>query len=385
MFDITRAPAANRPTASRPPLRSAMSAASRKPTGCPCGGFCPRCTGHGQALSQPLRASMESGLRTSFADVRVHADEGAAQMAAQARAQAFTIGPDIFFGAGRFAPHTTEGATRLAHELVHVEQQRNGQRDGAPASAPSAEREARELGAAVATGARVNVRSAAPRVMQRDGPESEGSTGPALTPPVGPQLQLDPEIKRMMLQHYIRWWLGTTLVTGDAPSTLPAAPDPDAYSDPEVSADAPTLPSIPGLPPAPIWSQLPLTPPLFAPLPPDSLFLEPDVGSLFSGFGQRGAPVGAGDSEVVFDIYRRNAAIARGLPDLRGMAPRFLQPLIPLTWRRDIAGALTGAAIGAGLNRDYMTPIEVSDQAFQGMTGASTTVIPLPSISFDLD
>jgi len=224
------------------------------------------------------------------------------------------------------------------------------------------------------------VRSAAPRVMQRDGPESEGSTGPALTPPAGPRLQLDPEIERMMLQHYIRWWLGTTLVTGDAPSTLPAAPDPDAYSDPEVSAHAPTLPSIPGLPPASIWSQLPLTPP-----PPDPLFLEPDVGSLFSGFGQRGAPVGAGDSEVVFDIYRRNAAIARGLPDLRGMAPRFLQPLIPLTWRRDITGALTGAAIGDGLKRNYMTPIEVSDQAFQGMTGASTTVIPLPSISFDLD
>jgi len=40
--------------------------------------------------------------------------------------------------------------------------------------------------------------------------------------------------------------------------------------------------------------------------------------------------------------------------------------------------------VGAYLNRDYATPIEVSDRAFQAMTGASTTVVPLPSISFDL-
>lgn len=84
------------------------------------------------------------------------------------------------------------------------------------------------------------------------------------------------------------------------------------------------------------------------------------------------------------EIYRRNQTIARHLPDLRGFAPSFLRPLIPSTWRRDIAGALTGAAVGAYLNRDYMTPIEVSDRAWLGMTGASTTVIPLPSISFDL-
>jgi hypothetical protein len=325
--------------------------------------------------------SMEARLGTSLTDVRVHADARAAQAADRADAHAFTIGSNIFFAAGKFAPHTQEGATRLAHELVHVEQQRAGRRGLAHASRGGAEREARELGAATASGARVTVRGAAPHAMQRDGPESEGSMGPDLTPPAGPQLHLDPEIERLMLQHYIRWWLGTTLVLGDAPTVLPPPADPDTYTEPEAPVG---MAGVPGLTPPPLMSQLPLPPALFAPLPPDPLFLEPDVGSLFSGFGQRGAPVGAGDSEVVFDIYRRNAAIARGLPDLRGMAPRFLQPLIPLTWRRDIAGALTGAAIGAGLKRDYMTPIEVSDQAFQGMTGASTTVIPLPSISFDL-
>jgi len=370
------------------PAGLALSPAPARPLGtCACGGTCSRCAGSGRPLDGALRASMQARLGAPLTDVRVHADaqaQATAGATAGATAHAFTFGSDVFFAAGKFAPNTQEGATRLAHELVHVEQQRRGQRGGALEGERGAEREARELGAASAAGARVTVRAGAPHAIQRDGPDPEGSAGTGLAPSSGPQLHLDPEIERLMLQHYIRWWLGTTLVSGDAPSTLPAAPDPDAYSDPEVFADAPAVPGIPGLPPAPIWSQLPLQPPLFVPLPPDPLFLEPDVGSLFSGFGQRGAPVGEGDSQMVFDIYRRNAAIARGLPDLRGMAPRFLQPLIPLTWRRDIAGALTGAAIGAGLKRDYMTPIEVSDQAFQRMTGASTTVIPLPSISFDL-
>jgi hypothetical protein len=236
---------------------------------------------------------------------------------------------------------------------------------------------------AVAAGAHVSVRAAAPRVMQRDGPESEGSTAPAFTPAATPQLHLDPEIERLMLQHYIRWWLGTTPVEGDAPTSVPTSPDPNAAVNPATSVGAPAVPGIPGLPRARLWSQLPLDPPLFTPLPPDRLFLKPDVGALFSGFGQRGVPVGPGDSQAVFDIYRRNQAIARALPDLRGMAPRFLRPLIPSNWRRDIAGALTSAAVSASLKHDYPTPIEISDRAWQSMTGATTTVIPLPPLSKD--
>ncbi len=325
---------------------------------------------------------MEARLGASFSDVRLHTDDSAARVASKAHAQALTIGTDIYFSAGRFAPDTTEGATRLAHELVHVEQQRNGLQGGSHSTSRQAEREARELGAAVAAGAHVSVHAAAPHAMQRDGPESEGSTTPASAQPTPLQLHLDPEIEQLMLQHYIRWWLSNTLVSGDPPTALPAAPDPSA--GPGLSARTLTVPGVPGLPPAPLSSQLPLSPAFFTPLPPDPLFIEPDVGSLFSSFSERGAPVGPGDSQAVFDIYRRNQSIARGLPDLRGMAPRFLRPLIPQTWRRDIAGALTSAAVGAFLKRDYMTPIEVSDQAWEAMTGASTTIIPLPSISFDL-
>ena len=331
-------------------------------------------------LEAGLRRRMESRLGTSLDDVRVHTGPDAARATAARGARALTLGLDIFFAPGRFAPHTTEGEVRLAHELVHVEQQRAGRRGGSAVSPRAAEAEARTLGAAVAAGSNVRVRGTASAAMQADGPDPEPTVGTQVLPPWQVQLQLDPEIERLMLQHYIRWWLGSALVLGEAPTSLPAPGSADEYGPDAAEGDSATAAPGPGVP---FMPSLPLAPDLFAPLPPDPLFLEPDVGAVFSPFGARGAPVGAGDADAAMAIYRRNAAIASGLPDLRSMAPRFIRPLIPSTWRRDIAGALTGAAIGASLNRDFATPIEISDRAFQGMTGASTTVIPLPSISFD--
>jgi hypothetical protein len=336
---------------------------------CACGGGCPRCGG-GQALAAPLRASMESRLGTSFADVRIHADTDAARASARTNAHAFTMGNDVFFATGKFAPETREGATRLAHELVHVQQQRAGRRGAAHADTRSTEREARQLGAEVASGAHARVRLAARAAVQRDGPDAEGSGSPTTVPPSGPA--------DLLLRHFIRWWLGTTLVDGQAPASPPPSPDADDYSEPEAPAAAPVDLSLPPT----FVLRFPLASPFFTPLPADPLFIEPDVGALYSSFGTRGAPAGEGDEQVVLQMYRRNEAIVRALPDLRAAAPGFLKPLIPPTWRRDIAGALVGAETGASLNRDFMTPIEVSDRAWQGMTGASTTVIPFPSLSF---
>lgn len=350
----------------QPPLSS---------THCACGGGCPRCSG--ALLAAPLRASMEARLGTSLTEVRVHTDAQAAKAAAAANANAFTIGEDVYFGAGKFAPHTQIGAARLAHELVHVEQQRRGLRGAEQSDQGGAEREARDLGRAAASGHRVTVRAAAPLAMQREGADSAA----------GPQLHLDPEIERLMLQHYIRWWVGSALVLGQAPTALPP-PLGGGEAGADSADSGPTAVPTPGglfVPPLlPTLPPLPLLPDFFAPLPPDPHWIEPDAGALFSPFGERGAPVGTGDSAAVMSIYRRNAAIASGLPDLRAMAPSIIRPLIPATWRRDIAGALTGAAVGASLKHDYTTPIEVADRAWEGMTGASTTVIPLPAISFDL-
>jgi hypothetical protein len=60
-------------------------------------------------LPAGLRAPMEARLGASFSDVRLHTDNGAARVAAQANARALTIGSDIYFAPGAFAPRTVEG------------------------------------------------------------------------------------------------------------------------------------------------------------------------------------------------------------------------------------------------------------------------------------
>ncbi len=85
--------------------------------------------GGGQPLAPRVRASMEELFGTGLAEVRVHTDSRAAKSAAALSAQAYTVGHEIVFGADAYAPETLAGACTLAHELVHVLQQR-----GLPAS-----------------------------------------------------------------------------------------------------------------------------------------------------------------------------------------------------------------------------------------------------------
>jgi hypothetical protein len=53
----------------------------------------------------------------------MHADAKAAEMAHVLDADAFTVGTDIYFGAGQRPSWTTESNRLLAHELTHVKQQ----------------------------------------------------------------------------------------------------------------------------------------------------------------------------------------------------------------------------------------------------------------------
>lgn len=78
----------------------------------------------GQTLDQNVRTRMESHLGQDFADVRLHTDAKAAQSARAVNALAYTVGGDIVFGAGQYAPATQLGQKLLAHELTHVVQQR---------------------------------------------------------------------------------------------------------------------------------------------------------------------------------------------------------------------------------------------------------------------
>lgn len=81
--------------------------------------------GAGRLLDAPVRERMEALLGHDLSRVRVHADAQAAGSARAVGAAAYTVGSDIVFGAGRYAPRTSAGQGLLAHELAHTVQQRN--------------------------------------------------------------------------------------------------------------------------------------------------------------------------------------------------------------------------------------------------------------------
>jgi hypothetical protein len=78
----------------------------------------------GQPLDSPSRSFFERRLGHDLSGVRVHTGERAASSARAVSARAYTVGSDVVFGAGEYAPNTHAGRQLLAHELVHVAQQR---------------------------------------------------------------------------------------------------------------------------------------------------------------------------------------------------------------------------------------------------------------------
>jgi hypothetical protein len=76
----------------------------------------------GLPLPREVQAKLESALGAPFGDVRIHVGSEAAAIGAIA----FTWGSDIHFAPGQYNPHTQQGQMLLAHELVHVVQQRAG-------------------------------------------------------------------------------------------------------------------------------------------------------------------------------------------------------------------------------------------------------------------
>jgi Domain of unknown function (DUF4157) len=77
----------------------------------------------GQPLDPAIRAFMEPRFGHDFGRVRVHTNTKAADSARAVSADAYTVGRDVVFGAGKFAPESSEGKRLLAHELTHVVQQ----------------------------------------------------------------------------------------------------------------------------------------------------------------------------------------------------------------------------------------------------------------------
>jgi hypothetical protein len=77
----------------------------------------------GQPLDAAGRAFFEPRFGHDFSKVRVHTDTRAAESARAVSALAYTVGRDVVFDAGLYAPECPEGRKLLAHELAHVVQQ----------------------------------------------------------------------------------------------------------------------------------------------------------------------------------------------------------------------------------------------------------------------
>jgi hypothetical protein len=124
-------------------------------------------------LDRELQQSLSERFGFDFSAIRVYADSAAADSARTLGARAFTLGSEIYFGAGRYAPRATEGRALLMHELTHVVQQSRA----APAPHPqvlpashSSERAAR----------RGRVSAYLPQqVIQRDADAGVPDAGPA--------------------------------------------------------------------------------------------------------------------------------------------------------------------------------------------------------------
>jgi hypothetical protein len=69
---------------------------------------------------------MEGLFGHDLSAVRVHTGPRAGELNRGLRAQASTLGRDVFFAPGRFAPETAQGRALVAHELAHTVQQRSG-------------------------------------------------------------------------------------------------------------------------------------------------------------------------------------------------------------------------------------------------------------------
>ncbi len=111
----------------------------------------------------------------SFDGVRLHTGTTGHARASAVGANAVTVGRDIYFAPGAFAPDTPRGREIMAHELAHVIQQEGvGAADGAPVGerGTSYEREASAAASAVLAGraATVSLRAGAAVAMRDEEP-----------------------------------------------------------------------------------------------------------------------------------------------------------------------------------------------------------------------
>lgn len=79
-----------------------------------------RLQGRGRPLPETIAGPMGRAMGADLGGVRIHTGAEPARLARSVQATAFTLGRDIYFGAGSYAPQTSSGQRLLAHELAHT-------------------------------------------------------------------------------------------------------------------------------------------------------------------------------------------------------------------------------------------------------------------------
>ena len=79
----------------------------------------------GTSLPQTLLEPLEKQLGTELSGVRVHTSASSQHAAQALQANAYTVGQDIHFASGKYAPDTSSGQRLIAHEVAHTVQQQD--------------------------------------------------------------------------------------------------------------------------------------------------------------------------------------------------------------------------------------------------------------------
>lgn len=135
----------------------------------------------GRPLDSATRNLMEPRFGYDFSRVRIRNGSTNTKAAASTkaiRALAYTVGQDIVFGAGQYAPSAFSGRKLIAHELAHVIQQNQG------GISSEAEHQADQAAKAVVSGQAIAPGSigGAPIGIYRQADESTTDAAPSTTP-----------------------------------------------------------------------------------------------------------------------------------------------------------------------------------------------------------
>jgi hypothetical protein len=145
----------------------------------------------GEPLESTVRAGMEKQLGHEFSGVRIHTGERAAESARSLGARAYTLGKDVVFDAGEYAPRKQEGKQLLAHELTHVVQQGAAPRTSSAEASPVKSAPQVPAGKVIQRQPKPQPTTPPPTTVPSTTPSTTPSTSPSTTPsatPAAPQL-----------------------------------------------------------------------------------------------------------------------------------------------------------------------------------------------------